>query len=539
MKLLKKAGAVLLALAMIAVMIPQLGSKVVKAAGPSQTDVWTATANGTNTVGVIAPNVGSSFKFTNTKKITDPDDNSTYTKALKTGSSSYFDIVVPEGKFVKVTVVAVSNNASSGAIQLGDNVSDVIEPYNIDGAVAKKITMTGYLSAGTTTLKHSVNQILILKIIAEVYDNESDVPPDPEVSKVKVSGTVTSSVSLSEGKISFGLEETDLTLKEGTTDQYTYEFAEIKGDGAEYAVKIVAPEVTKSLKNIDSTSFGTNGKVQVEGAEDKVADFTLKFIDLDGLSWDFTNASKNWQVITYENNPSNPSSGIYKGLLIDATINKAKFNVQSGRVQINEGTKVKIPVSGWGTVTCTFSGKPTNVTTLGDTVGDGKASTMTYNYQSAEYVELSIGSGNSGLYLTKIEVVPDTTPAVKTLGASVRQETEAWGNGIRFGGQLDLTKVDTTTCTSGTLIGLAATVGNGNEMTLENVGTTCIDVKRTTFINETDSTLDYAAALINIPDTALDTSIVARPYVIVNEIPYYGEQIETTYNSATKIVNEQ
>lgn len=105
MKLLKKAGAVLLALAMIAVMIPQLGSKVVKAAGPSQTDVWTATANGTNTVGVIAPNVGSSFKFTNTKKITDPDDNSTYTKALKTGSSSYFDIVVPEGKFVKVTVV--------------------------------------------------------------------------------------------------------------------------------------------------------------------------------------------------------------------------------------------------------------------------------------------------------------------------------------------------------------------------------------------------------------------------------------------------
>ena len=76
-------------------------------------------------------------------------------------------------------------------------------------------------------------------------------------------------------------------------------------------------------------------------------------------------------------------------------------------------------------------------------------------------------------------------------------------------------------------------------MTLENVGTTCIDVVRTTFIEETDATLDYAAALINIPEANLDTSIVARPYVTVNGITYYGDQIATTYNNATKIVNEQ
>lgn len=540
MKILKKAGAVLLALAMIVVMIPQLESKVVKAAGPSQTDTWTYKGNNTTAVGVIQPYVTSGFKVTNTKKITDPDDNSVYSQALKTGSSSYFNIVVPAGKFVKVTVVAVSNTSGkAGAVQLDTNVSDVIELYNADNTVAKKITMTGYLSEGTYKLTHATNQILVLKIIAETYDNESDVPPDPEVVKVKVSGTVTSSVSLVGGKISFGLEETDLTLKEGTTDKYTYEFAQIKGDGAEHAVKIVAPEVTKSLKNIDSTSFGTNGKIQVEGSADKVADFTLKFIDLDGLTWNFTDTSKNWQLATYENNPKNPSTGIYKGLEIDATDTKAKFDVQSNRVQINEGTKVKIPVSGWGKVTCTFSGTPTNVTTLGETKGDGKTTTMTYNYKNAEYVELSVGAGNTGLYLTKIEVVPDTTSAVKTIGASVRQEAAEWGNGIRFGGELDLTKVDKETCTSGTLIGLAATVGDGNEMTLDDVGTTCINVVRTTYIEETATTLQYAAALINIPDSNLDTSIVARPYVTVNGKTYYGDQIATTYNSATKIVNEQ
>ncbi len=533
MKLLKKAGAVLLALAMIAVMLPQMGNKVVKAAGPSQTAVWTAaTADSTGIIQTVGTSTANNTKI-------DPDDGTKYTQAFKTQSATYFNIVVPAGKFVKISVVAVVNKTTgvTSKVTVGSYESkDITAQSNAN--TADKVVVPGYLTEGTYDLKHSGNQLLIFKIIADVYDNAEDVPADAVVSKVTVSGTVSSTVSLAGGQIKFGSFTGDLTLKDGTTDEYTYELMDVEGDGAEYMVSIIAPEVTKSLKNIDSTSFGTNGKIQV-GSEDKVADFTLKFIDLDGLVWDFTNTSKNWQSMTYENNEKNPSSGTYKGLTIDATANTAKFDVQSGRVQINEGTKVNIPVSGWGTVTCTFTGKvPTNVTTLGDTVGESKA-TMTYNYQNAESVELSIGAGNTGLYLTKIEVVPDTNPAVKTIGASVRQEAAEWGNGIRFGGQLDLTKVDKATCTSGTLIGLAATVGDGNKMTLENVGTTCIDVVRTTFIEETDATLDYAAALINIPEANLDTSIVARPYVTVNGITYYGDQIATTYNNATKIVNEQ
>ncbi len=531
MKMLKKAGAVLLALAMIAVMIPQIGNKVAKAAGPSQTAVWTATT--ADSTGIIQT-VGSATT-SNTK--TDPEDGTQYTKAFKTQSATYFNIVVPEGKFVKVSVVAVANktDGTAAVVQLDSNAStNKTITAQSNGTTADKVVMAGHLTAGTHKLAHSGAQLLVFKIVAEVYDNEADVPADAVVSKVKVSGTVKSSISLANGQIKLGLLAGDLTLKEGTTDEYTYELVDVEGDGAEYMVSIIAPEVTESLKNIDLTSFGANGKIQV-GSEDKVADFTLKFIDLDGLVWDFTNTSKNWQPMTYE---KDPSSGIYKGLTVDATASTAKFDVQSDRVQINVGTKVKIPVSGWGTVTCTFStDKMTSATTLGETVGVSKAKTITYNYKNAEYVELSIG--DEGLYLTKIEVVPDTNPAVKTLGASVRQETADWGNGIRFGGQLDLTKVDKATCTSGTLIGLASTVGNGNEMTLEDEGKTCINVVRKTCITETEAALEYAAALINIPEENLETSIVARPYVTVNETTYYGEQIETTYNSATKIVNEQ
>ena len=538
MKLFKKVGAVFLALAMIAVMIPQLESKVVKAAAPSQTETWTYKDNTTNEGTIIKPYVTSSFKVTNTKKILDPDDNSTYGQALKTGSSSYFNIVVPDGKFAKVTVVAVSNSSGrAGCIALGSNVSDAIELYNEDNTVAKKITMTGYLSGGTTKLTHSKNQILILKIIVDVYDRDTDVPSDAEVTKVKVSGTVTSSISLVGGKISFGLEETDLTLKEGTTDQYTYEFAEIKGDGAEHTVEIIAPEVTKGLKNIDPTSFGANGKVQVEGAEDKVFDFTLNYTPLDGLTWDFTDTSQNWQRSSYEG-----KIVTYKGLGIDATANStspkysAKFDVQGNRVQINEATKVTIPVSGWGKVTCTFSGAVKSSTKLGEQAGDNTAKTISYDYKNAESVELSIGTDNDKLYLEKIVVEPDKTQPVTLLGTAVRQETAGWGNGIRFGATLDLTKVDKTTCTSGTLIGLESIVGADKEMTMDDVGKTCLDVVRTTFIKEENNQLEYAAALINIPEEQKNTKIVARSYVKVGDNVYYGEQQTATWNGVAAAV---
>ncbi len=171
--------------------------------------------------------------------------------------------------------------------------------------------------------------------------------------------------------------------------------------------------------------------------------------------------------------------------------------------------------------------------------GDGTNNgSISFNYENATYVELSVGTDNDNLYLKKIEVTPDTTnPAVSTLGASVRQETAEWGNGIRFGGMLNLNKTGENS-TSGTLIGLKSVV-NDATMTLKDVQKTCINVVRTTYITQDESSLEYAAALINIPDDNLDTEIVARPYVTIGDNTYYGEQITITYNTAQEIVNGQ
>ncbi len=89
------------------------------------------------------------------------------------------------------------------------------------------------------------------------------------------------------------------------------------------------------------------------------------------------------------------------------------------------------------------------------------------------------------------------------------------------------------------MIGLVDIVGEGNEIILDSVGTTCIKVVRTTFIKEADEKLEYVAALIKIPESELDTKIIARPYVIVDGITYYGKQIITTYNEVMVKINAQ
>ena len=571
MKILKKAGAVLLALAMIAVMIPQLGSTVAKAAGTSYTYKVGSTPEYFQPVKTQSSGDSKILDFAKAFKCgsgRDKGTGETPTGGIKfTGNPDKYAVVEFNmnqknlGETCYLIVEDLANNTQIGK-DLTDQYPDLqISPANLASATvnSEHFMLAGVCEPGeylvyrdkTRTNSLEVKEVWLCQIKVTEYDTKEEAQAVvneytksiTEKPKYTISGKITSEVDLTGGTVSLstttagakGVTSEPITKNEDGT--YSYIANDVVGGGAVYTVSVTAQALTEAKKIVKSAELAKISFTLTD-ADKTDADFTVLYSDITN-TWDFSNRA-DWGACGYEKLQEVVT---YKGLLLDVTTG-GKFAIGEsngvGRIQINEKTKVKIPVSGWGSVTCTFTGKvPTNVTTLGETTGDGKASTMTYNYKNAEYVELSIGAGNTGLYLTKIEVVPDTNPAVKTLGASVRQETEAWGNGIRFGGQLDLTKVDTTTCTSGTLIGLAATVGNGNEMTLENVGTTCIDVKRTTFINETDSTLDYAAALINIPDTALDTSIVARPYVIVNEIPYYGEQIETTYNSATKIVNEQ
>jgi len=540
MKQLKKVGAVLLALAMIAVMIPQMGSTV-KAGTPASTDEWDAREKKDNdTVGVIQAYVASGKKgLTTSGTAKDPDGGDDHKNGFKTQSSTYFNIIVPAGKFVKVTIVATTTktDVATARLQLDENTNSDKTITAQNGTTADKVTFDGYLTEGTHKLSYNGNQIYIYRVIADIYDNEADVPADAVVSKVKVSGSVTSPISLEGGHIVFNTYEGNLTLKSGTTDVYEYELTDVIGDNTEYNVSVVAPAITEGMMNVDASSFG--GKTTVGSTDMTGVDFTLKYINIDGLTWDFKDTSKNWQKITFQYAEEKPGQEKpqtlfkYKGLDIDVSAAGSKFDVQSDKVQVNKGTKVKIPVSGWGTVTCTFNGKVSSATTLGSVAGNSTTTITAPFVGSDQYVELNVGTDST--YLEKIEVTADKTAPVTTRGASVREETADWGNGIRFGGQLDLTKVDKDTCESGTLIGLESTVGEGVDMTITDVDTKCVKVVRKTYIEETATTLDYAAALINIPDEQLDTKIVARPYVTIDGNTYYGKQISTTYNNAKKL----
>lgn len=556
MKLLKKAGAVLLALAMIAVMLPQMGNKVVKAAEPISHSITADSYKNLDTFFTAKPRSGATGGTTTQSTISDTAAKG-YANALKTNSGFGYEFTLNSNEFAVLKILAhtrVKKNPTdfyvSSIANLGDYTGTELDRVNVAKAAdantaPDEYTFVALMTNGSYRID-TANEMALYKVQVDVYANQADAEAiikaeqDKRAEKVVVdiSGTITSDISLVGGKVEVKNTEGIVTASEAITksgeNTYNYVVKGVQGN-LKYTVEYIdSQDIASALKLINKSELNKN-EFTVEGTAYENANFTVNYYDLPANIWDFTNLT-DWSTSESFGTIQDKTS-IYKGLMIDAT-NGGKFATSVNNIQINKNTKVKIPVSGWGSVTCTFStDKMTSATTLGETAGVSKAKTITYNYKNAEYVELSIG--DEGLYLTKIEVVPDTNPAVKTIGASVRQEAAEWGNGIRFGGQLDLTKVDKATCTSGTLIGLAATVGDGNKMTLENVGTTCIDVVRTTFIEETDATLDYAAALINIPEANLDTSIVARPYVTVNGITYYGDQIATTYNNATKIVNEQ
>lgn len=133
--------------------------------------------------------------------------------------------------------------------------------------------------------------------------------------------------------------------------------------------------------------------------------------------------------------------------------------------------------------------------------------------------------------IAQISFIPSP---VSALGASYRNATEEYTNGIRFGSTIDKTKIDYSKVTeSGTLIARKTTMdSNGvTELTMASVDTVCLKVVRTTYLEETKDVLNYAAAIVNIPAEKLDNEFVARSYVVIDGVTYYGAQMIDTWNS--------
>ncbi len=395
------------------------------------------------------------------------------------------------------------------------------ETTSIDDAVLYQIKVTEY---DTQEEAQAVVDEYIRLMTMPTYTVSGNIS-----SEIDLTGGIVTLVNIAEE--SKNVKSEPITKNEDGT--YHYIVNDVLGNETTYKISVEATNVIEGKYNIDTAKLAeqsiTVGTVNIDNV-----DFGIEYKEIPENIWDFSNIAE-WTACSYS---TKSESFIYKGLSVvldNATVLFAT-NIEKNAIQIKKAT-IKIPVSGSGKVICTFFANVKTSTTLGNVLGDGKTKTITATYENAEDIVLCIKDES---YLQKIEVIPDTTDTLVTqLGASVRQETAAWGNGIRFGGQLDLTKVDIESCESGTLIGLVDIVGEGNEIILDSVGTTCIKVVRTTFIKEADEKLEYVAALIKIPESELDTKIIARPYVIVDGITYYGKQIITTYNEVMVKINAQ
>lgn len=127
---------------------------------------------------------------------------------------------------------------------------------------------------------------------------------------------------------------------------------------------------------------------------------------------------------------------------------------------------------------------------------------------------------------------------VSTLGVAYREEGDTYGNGVRFGSELDKTAANYNEIReSGTLVALQSVVGESATLTTDTAN--CSKVKRTTVLSEDESTLQYSLVVTNIPENAKSSVLVARPYVELNDgTILYGEQISGSWDSVQEKVSQ-
>lgn len=214
------------------------------------------------------------------------------------------------------------------------------------------------------------------------------------------------------------------------------------------------------------------------------------------------------------------------------------------------GIAVKVTVTKPGTLSAVVlanSGKKilfrefeSNTLTGGVSVLEDKSEYMQSSTKAWTTISGSVQPGKdyyiyvdgSKMALNSITFIPTAEESiVSTIGAAYREEGGSYGNGVRFGSELDKTSADYSNIQeSGTLIAIQEVVGQDTELTMNT--NKCKPVKRTTVYSEDDSKLQYTVVVINIPEEKKDSVLVARPYVKMNDgTVVYGTQISGSWNS--------
>ena len=334
--------------------------------------------------------------------------SSDFAEGLKTESSQgYVDFTVTEGKYAKVTIWALANSGTPSYVMLAPTTGDKLYSEGITltkgSNAAIEYTYPGYITGGSYTVRRSDggndtnnNQSVLYKIVVTEYDTVGEVPEDEidTTTYVNVSGTITSEVDLTDGKVSLksATKQYTATISAGANaNEYTYTAEDVAGDGAEYTVSVNATGLNEATKVVSAIAPTT---ITVNTADVTNANFTISYddirVDAYNSVWDFgTGKFEKYEI------QGTGKTGTYKGLSI--ATEGGKFSVRESDVQVNAGTTISIPLTGKGTVVVDLKND------AGFTLG-GEASTVYEFDGSVDSVDLVITAND---YLLSIAIAYD------------------------------------------------------------------------------------------------------------------------------------
>lgn len=355
--------------------------------------------------------------------------NGSYSAALYEGSTyaislseASFDISEPASKEVTIGSTAINNlNIKTSSLDVQEISGSIIFPDNkqpADLAIEFKSqdgNHTPPVKIEGDTYKVSLEKNSTYNITAtgtgiKDYDCTPELSVKSDDKTIKFTEKTKHNVSIEVKSFKDGLDVSASDIIFTDTEDSNYVYSSKIGEN-----NVSLRDGTYSVAISQTVEYPyqlTCPELEVKG--DKEYKYILDFKER--LVWDFTIADpalKGGQVKEGYTNPDDPSGDqFYNGLYIKT----GKFDVRSdNRVQVNEATQVKIPVSGRGTVAIEpangsytlkrLTNKDQDASTLSD---QNKNGTITYN-EDTKYILMEA----TGLvWLTKIAVTRDAAVSV-------------------------------------------------------------------------------------------------------------------------------
>ncbi len=281
------------------------------------------------------------------------------------------------------------------------------DSYNVTEPATKEVEITAATAINITVQRLAVTEITGNIKFPEnitapedfklIFVSDDDDKHTPIVTVTDNTYKVNVNVTSFNDKMSLLNSEITFTNKNETDEVYDYTFT-----GTEN-IELRDGIYTVGIKDVKYPyKFDNSVEVKVEGA---AVDCTFNFDER--MEWDFLASDPALYNPKLENKPETE----YQGLLI--TTQPGKFNIGDDAVQLRNGTIVKIPVSGTGSVEITTRTGNKGDYKVGDQAADKSKDTNAFGYENlvkGSYLTLTATNPDESTWMTKIKVIRTAEP---------------------------------------------------------------------------------------------------------------------------------